>query len=247
MLSDSKHCHNQTITRNEASALSSLSQIFNAELTFEATTGNGRYGTLEALATAGFINHALATGQREGYDFELKIQRQTSPTTPSSYLLTATPVKYGKTGCHSFYANELALIHESDPVTALPTRQPVILEGGGITDNEASAVITLRTMFSAAITFQSTSGNGNYGALTTLGQMNMLDCIRSSGLKDGYEFKIRIEQLSSESAASFELTATPVKYGQTGLKSFYLNESGEIRAADRKGAQATFNDETLQE
>ena len=40
----------------------------------------------------------------------------------------------------------------------------------------------------------------------------------------------------------YEAIATPVKYGRNGRHSFFVNESGEIRAADKKGETANASD-----
>jgi|GEM_PF-976156 len=40
----------------------------------------------------------------------------------------------------------------------------------------------------------------------------------------------------------FEVTATPRNYGKTGRRSFYLDQSGVVRAADHKGRPATADD-----
>ena len=51
---------------NEGSAISSLRTIASAELTYQATTGRGRYGTLSELAQAGLIDAELASGKKNG-------------------------------------------------------------------------------------------------------------------------------------------------------------------------------------
>jgi hypothetical protein len=61
----------------------------------------------------------------------------------------------------------------------------------------------------------------------------------------GYLFRVRVERLSSESPSSYEVVAVPRKYGTTGRRSFYVNETSPIVAADRKGAAANVGDDPL--
>jgi hypothetical protein len=103
----------------------------------------------------------------------------------------------------------------------------------------------LRTILSAEATYQATSGNGNYGKLEELGKEKLIDYVLAEGHRYGYLFRIRLENFSPESAASFEIVAVPRAYGRTGRRSFYMNESGVIHAADKKGAEANLGDDPL--
>jgi hypothetical protein len=114
-----------------------------------------------------------------------------------------------------------------------------------VTHNESGAVSVLRTIFSAEATYQSTSGNGNYGTLEQLNDQGLIDYILAKGHRYGYTFKLRVERYSSESAASLEAVAVPRRYGRTGLRSFYIDETGVLRGADKRGAAATINDDPL--
>jgi hypothetical protein len=111
--------------------------------------------------------------------------------------------------------------------------------------NEAGAINSLRTLFSAEATFQATAGNGSYGTLEELNREKLVDYVLAEGHRYGYLFKIRLERFSSESPASLEIVAIPRTYGRTGKRSFYINEAGVIHAADKKGAEASIADEPL--
>lgn len=54
----------------------------------------------------------------------------------------------------------------------------------------------------------------------------------------GYRFELRVKP----DGQAFEAVATPVEYGETGRLSFYANEKGSIREADKGGAEATAAD-----
>jgi hypothetical protein len=68
----------------------------------------------------------------------------------------------------------------------------------------------------------------------------------AAGASDGYTFRYTIVPasgtLSTEEAdksAGFELAATPDEYGKVGKRSFFLNSSGTLRGADKRGKVAT--------
>lgn len=126
-------------------------------------------------------------------------------------------------------------------VERLTTRQQRRL----ITHNEAGAIMSLRTLFSAEAVYQATVGNGDYGTLDELRKERLVDNVLGEGRRYGYLFRIRRERRSSESQPSLEITAVPRTYGRTGRRSFYLDESGVIYAADKNGAEATTADHLL--
>jgi hypothetical protein len=111
--------------------------------------------------------------------------------------------------------------------------------------NESGAVSVLRIIMSAEATYQATAGNGDYGTLKQLGEQVLIDEILAKGHRYGYLFKLRVEKSTAESPASFEAVAVPRKYGRTGLQSFYINETGIMRGANKRGAEATIGDYLL--
>jgi hypothetical protein len=111
--------------------------------------------------------------------------------------------------------------------------------------NEACAVRTVYSLLSAEATYQATAGNGNYGTVTELRKENLISSVLAEGHRCGYLFRIRSEKYSSESPSSFEVAAVPRKYGHTGRRSFYVNETGAVVAADRKGSEANAGDDPL--
>ena len=114
-----------------------------------------------------------------------------------------------------------------------------------ITHNEAGALRSLQTLFACEATYQSTTGNGEYGTLDELRKQGLIDQVLVEGHRYGYRFRIRREKRSAESPASLEITAVPRSYGRTGRRSFYMNESGVIYAADKNGAEATSADKSF--
>jgi type IV pilus assembly protein PilA len=122
--------------------------------------------------------------------------------------------------------------------------------------NEASAVGSVRTMNTAAISYNSTYGNGFPSAITQIGttgtaavscdNAELIDSVLTSGTKSGYTFKILTGNglgakptgcSAAGSTDGYGAVATPVTLGTTGQRSFCSDASGVIRY-DATGATA---------
>lgn len=65
----------------------------------------------------------------------------------------------------------------------------------------------------------------------------MLEADLAKGTKDGYVFRYVIVGASDVGApAKYELSATPLHYGQTGRRSFFRDSNGVVHAGDHQGA-----------
>jgi hypothetical protein len=65
----------------------------------------------------------------------------------------------------------------------------------------------------------------------------------ANGLKNGYNFRYVIVGASNLGApAKYELSATPLRYGRTGRRSFFRDANGGLHAADRQGAVGSESD-----
>lgn len=104
---------------------------------------------------------------------------------------------------------------------------------------------SVRTVFSAQITYQSTIGAGQFATLPELRQAGLIDAVLASGEKYGYVFVLTRTHTSSTSLAKFKLTATPRSYPKTGRRSFYIDETGDMRGANKMGAAANADDPVL--
>ncbi|MEP6740972.1 MAG: DUF3352 domain-containing protein [bacterium] len=93
------------LNANEAAAKSVLRTLVSAEATFQATTGDGRYGTLDELATAGMISKEPI--DRYGYKIDLIVSG-------SKFEVSAVPLEYGKTGRLSYFVDESAMVRGGD-------------------------------------------------------------------------------------------------------------------------------------
>lgn len=86
---------------NEGSAVSSLRTIHGAEMTYQATTGNGSYGNLAALQGANVIDSVLGSGTKSGYSF-VAAPVAGSPATFSATAVPTTATGVTATGTRSF-------------------------------------------------------------------------------------------------------------------------------------------------
>lgn len=94
--------------------------------------------------------------------------------------------------------------------------------------NEASAQSSLRTIQSCQLTYQSTTGRGDYGTLAQLLGDTLTDGVLGSGSKSGYSFAAT-PSAAGVRPATFYATATPmvtVGIGQTGTRRFGITEDG---------------------
>lgn len=109
--------------------------------------------------------------------------------------------------------------------------------------NEGSALYVMRKIFTAEATYQAV--HGKYGELADLANEHLIDSEVISGPRNGYKFAV--SGLSADGVGAFELTGVPVLYQSSGVRSFYIDESGVIRAADKHGGDATRLDPPLRE
>lgn len=74
----------------------------------------------------------------------------------------------------------------------------------------------------------------------------LVDADLSTSMKNGYSFRYVIVGASTLGApAKYELAATPLTYGRTGHRSFFRDETGTLRGADRQGAVGSASDPKL--
>lgn len=101
--------------------------------------------------------------------------------------------------------------------------------------NEAVARSALHSVARAEASFQAEKGNGRYATLDELLAKGLV----SNELIQRYGYKIEL----TVSANKFEAIAIPVEYGKTGKLSFFIDESGVLRAGDHGGGAATIADQ----
>jgi len=109
---------------NEGSALASMRVVFSSEATYQATAGNGVYGTLAELAQLGMVDAVLGNA--------------TAAAPKSGYVYAAAPITVA--GLPAFDATSIAAIHTTgNPITGTGSRAFYVNESGVMWVNTTAA------------------------------------------------------------------------------------------------------------
>ena len=98
--------------------------------------------------------------------------------------------------------------------------------------NEASAISTMRLLFSAQSTYRATAGSGSFGDLGDLKTAGLIDPLVGASdttAKSGYLFTNA--EVSGVAFPAFDATGEPTSSSgalATGERSFYVNETGVL-------------------
>lgn len=102
---------------NEGSAQQSLRTIGSAEATYQATAGNGSYGTMAQLTGQNLIDGVLGLGTKSGYGFVI-----TGPNT-TSFTVGAAPTSTNSvtgTGTRMFCLDQSGVLKANATATTTP-------------------------------------------------------------------------------------------------------------------------------
>ncbi len=104
-----------------------------------------------------------------------------------------------------------------------------------IASNEVSAIKELQVIYE-----QEQIWHNKTQKYVPLGQLFSGDdaILSPNRVNPSYRFDVRLK----ENGKSFAALASPTKYNESGRRSFYMNEHGEIHCADRGGEEATPTD-----
>ena len=131
-----------------------------------------------------------------------------------------------------------AVVHEMRvPVSMLQTYTLALMVGArdaSVLSGETMANFALYEIQDAEETFKDEKKKGRYGTLEELVAEKILE--RSFAEHLGYRIEL------NASSEKFDVTATPKEYGKSGRLSFFLDETGTMRAADHKGKPADASD-----
>jgi prepilin-type N-terminal cleavage/methylation domain-containing protein len=96
--------------------------------------------------------------------------------------------------------------------------------------NEGSAVSSMRTIHSCELTYQATTGVGNYGDLPQLALETLTDVVLGSGSKSGYNFAVTPSAPGSVPALYYATAVPIITTGttRTGTRRFGITEDGVI-------------------
>lgn len=232
--------------QNERLVITSLRKLHAAQMTYAAISSNGDYGLFSSLREENLIDDALASANKYGYVYQMFVTPRVG-TTPSSYYAVARPSNYRKSGVKSFYIDQTGELRGADRNGAWATATDPIIDTDCVPFEEC-AISSLRILYSAQMTYAATVGNGNYQhSLATLYDLQLIPRILSLGSRGGYLFQTTtVGAVSGVSPARFTLRATPNVYGGSTRRSFFMDETGVLRGADKNGAYATVNDPPIE-
>lgn len=231
-------CFSQTVSAagsaqiRERLVVNALQTIMSAQATYQATSSTGIYGSLEQLRHQNYIDAALATGTKYSYYFTVTVGS-------GGFKVSAVPQRYRKSGIRSFFLDESGVIRGADRNGGPATTEdlPVPVNCG-----EIGAVSVMRIFSGAQSTYLATIGEGSYGNLSQLLDAGLVGASLSAGVNCGYIFSVVVVAPTANSPAGFRVKSIPEQYGISGSRSFYVDETGVVRGADRGGAEATADD-----
>jgi hypothetical protein len=97
---------------NEAVAIGMLQMINGVEANYQATSGKGKYGTLDELMAQKLVQKEML--EKYGYNFSVT-------ASGDQFEATATPKEYGKTGKRSFFVDKTGIVRGDDHAGAPAT------------------------------------------------------------------------------------------------------------------------------
>jgi type IV pilus assembly protein PilA len=113
--------------------------------------------------------------------------------------------------------------------------------------NEASAVGSIRSINTAAVTYSTTYPSAGYptvlselapAASATSSAADLIDSVLSGGTKSGYQFSMK--QIGAGTPATgYSVGGDPVSPNTSGTRGFYSDQSGVIRYATGSGAASS--------
>ena len=115
--------------------------------------------------------------------------------------------------------------------------------------NEASAVGSLRTLNTAAVTYSSTYPQAGYpltlavlkpapGASATSAQADLIDSVLAVGTKSGYTF-VLTGTADGPPNTGYTIVADPITRGTSGMRGFFTDQSAVIRGESNATASST--------
>jgi hypothetical protein len=221
---------------NEKFVINALHSLNSAQAAHQATHGN--YGSLEQLRSENFIDSVLATGEKYSYVFTVTTVLQ-APNQFPRFQVSAVPQRYSKSGRRSFYVDESGVIRGADrngePATIEDSVVPQICFANHPISN-------MRTFIGAEATYHGAISVGNYGTLPQLVTQGLINPYLLNGESCGYMYRVQVIDLTPTTASSFEVKSVPQQYGVTGFISYFTDQTGVIRGADRGGAEANADD-----
>jgi|ERR1051325_3641754 len=108
---------------NEGSAQAALRAIHSAQVTYQATQGNGAYAVnVATLGTQNLIDSVLASGKKSGYDFEIVDAAGSGPAAVFGvYAFPSVTTGVSLSGTRTFGTTNVGIMRGETDITAIPT------------------------------------------------------------------------------------------------------------------------------
>jgi hypothetical protein len=195
----------------------------------EATAWQAKQKLVQAYVSEGLMRHTIEESKRQAAGstdpLVLALLTQLDATPEGASLASTTD---GDLVVHEVRL-PLGLIKVFGASAMIGVKEaPVISQ-------EMSAAYLLTNIRSAQTNYRSKEGRARYGTIEELIAEGLLE---ESFVKQRTEYEVEMTAVGDK----FEVTATPRQYGKSGRRSFFLDESGIIRAADHKGKPASAQD-----
>jgi hypothetical protein len=236
-------------TPNEPMVIRSLREVHRAQFIYQATVGSGNFGSFSQLYQAGLIDVVLANYYKYGYAFQWS-QVTGGPTWPALFTSGAFPVKYRKTGVRSFYIDQNGDIRGRDKNgNTASVNDPIFDDctNGSPLENDRCTVYDMRNLHAGQMSFVRTSPGGRFGSLLQLYLAGLIRTDLHDSATRGYVYSYQFTDPGPSSPATYKIFATPATYATTGIRSFYVDETGILRGADKNGAPANETDPPINE
>jgi len=99
------HLMQSKLAANEASAITTVRSVLNAETLYVTTAGSGKYGSMATLVSGMLVDTVVGSSTKDGYVFSIVL----GPAA-TSFSIDARPTGFDTSGIRSFYADETAVI-----------------------------------------------------------------------------------------------------------------------------------------
>ena len=99
------HLMQSKLAANEASAITTVRSVLNAETLYVTTVGSGKYATMGGLVSGMLVDTVVGSSTKDGYVFAISLG-----AADASFTVDARPTGFNASGIRSFYADETAVI-----------------------------------------------------------------------------------------------------------------------------------------
>jgi hypothetical protein len=158
----------------------------------------------------------------------LLMQLETAEYAPASYEAT----NEGDVLLHEMRL-PLSLVKSYATASVVAVKDMPVLMG------ETTAFYALQRIAGAELAYKNEKKKERFGTLEELIAEELLE----KDFLDSLGYKVELNASSDK----FEATATPKTYGKTGRRSFFIDQTEVLRAADRRGERATADDPKVEQ